>query len=205
MVRNAKFKQFILSYPVIYLFFQRLMGSHRFRTRFVKNYIRPHSAMTILDIGCGPADILSYLPNVDYWGFDISEKYIGGAIRRFGQRGKFYCHELMHSDIEKMPSFNIVLALGLLHHLNDDEALNIINLSSKLLKLGGRLLTVDACLETRQNAIAHFLVRNDRGQNVRTKEKYAKLVGTVFDNPRIEIRNQTWIPYTHCIMECTRN
>ena len=204
MVRNAKFIQSILSFPVIYLSFQRLMGSHRFRTRFVKNHIRPYSAMTILDLGCGPSDILSYRPNVDYWGFDISEKYIGRAIRRFGQRGKFYCHDLEHADLVKMPSFNIVLALGLLHHLNDDEALNIINLSYHILKPGGRLLTVDPCLKTGQNAIAHFLVRNDRGQNVRTKKKYANLVRTVFDNPRIEIRNQTWIPYTHCIMECTR-
>lgn len=194
----------ILSHPFVYSSFQHIMGGHRARTRFCNDFIRPHAGMSVLDIGCGPAGILAYLPDVDYSGFDISDAYIERAKMRFAQRGRFHCRELIYSDVEKMPPFDIVLALGLLHHLDDESAIGVLRLAFQALKLGGRLVTVDPCLEAGQNPIARFLVRNDRGQNVRTQRGYATLANAVFDSPRIEVRHQSWIPYTHCIMECTR-
>lgn len=194
----------ILSYPVVYSSFQRIMGGNRARTRFCNDLIRPHAGMSVLDIGCGPADILAYLPDVDYSGFDISDAYIERAKMRFAQRGRFYRQEPTSSDIVRMPPFDIVLALGLLHHLDEEGAIGVLRLASQALKPGGRLLTVDPCLEAGQNPIARFLVRNDRGQNVRSQRGYATLANVVFDSPRIEVRHQSWIPYTHCIMECTR-
>jgi SAM-dependent methyltransferase len=110
----------------------------------------------------------------------------------------------MVADVENMPSFDVVLALGLIHHLGDEEAVGIMRLAYKALKPGGRLLTVDPCLEPGQNPIARFLVNNDRGQNVRNKAAYASVANAVFKSPRIEVRHQRWIPYTHCFMECTR-
>lgn len=194
----------ILSHASIYSFFQHIMGAHQFRMRFVDEFIRPHTGMNVLDIGCGPAEILAYLPNVDYRGFDISDAYIERASRRFGQRGMFHCRELTSSDVEKMPLFDIVLALGVLHHLDDERAVGAMRLASQALKPGGRLLTIDPCLEVGQNPIARFLVRNDRGQNVRTQTRYATLASAVFESPRVEVRHKRWIPYTHCLMECTR-
>ena len=194
----------ILSNPVVYSSLQRIMGGHQSRSRFVKDFVRPHAGMKVLDIGCGPADILAYLPEVDYWGFDISDAYIQRARALFGCRGKFQCRELVVADIENMPSFDVVLALGLIHHLGDEEAVGIMRLAYKALKPGGRLLTVDPCLDSGQNPIARFLVSNDRGQNVRNKAAYASVANAVFKSPRIEVRHQRWIPYTHCFMECTR-
>lgn len=170
----------ILSQPVIYSSFQRIMGAHRFRIRFVEEFVRPSSGCAILDIGCGPADILEYLPVVDYWGFDISEAYIEKAKKRYGLRGKFHRKELTRSDVKQMPPFDIVLALGLLHHLDDEGAVNVMRLASLALKPGGRLLTVDPCLDTGQNPIARFLVKNDRGRNVRTMAGYASIASAVF-------------------------
>lgn len=204
MLQINSVKQSILSHPAVYSSLQMIMGERHFRYRFVRDFIRPSEAMSILDIGCGPADILSYLPDVNYWGFDINAKYIANAIMRFGKRGKFHCHELGNTDLEKMPAFDIVLALGLLHHLNDSDVLNTLNLSFQSLKPGGRLLTVDPCLKVGQNAIARFLIKNDRGKYVRNREKYRDLANAIFKNPLALIQDQTWIPYTHCIMECTR-
>jgi len=194
----------ILSHPVIYSSFQRIMGGHQGRTRFVEDFVRPHAGMKVLDIGCGPADILAYLPEVDYWGFDINDAYIERARALFGCRGKFQCQELVVSDVENMPSFDVVLALGLLHHLGDEETVGILRLAHKALKPGGRLLTVDPCFEPGQNPIARFLVSHDRGHHVRNKAAYASFANAVFRSPRIEVRHQGWIPYTHCFMECTR-
>ena len=82
----------VLSIPSVYNLFQRFMGAHRGRLELVKNHIRPYSGMRILDIGCGTAEILKYLPDdVEYFGYDVSGKYIAAANTRFGQRGVFYC------------------------------------------------------------------------------------------------------------------
>ena len=194
----------ILSHPAIYSTFQYLMGAHQARTRFVKNSVRPHAGMRILDIGCGPGDVLAYLPDVDYCGFDISEAYIERANRRFGSRGKFYAQALAASDVDGLPPCDVVLATGLLHHLDDEAAVHVLQLASRALKPGGRLLTVDPCVEPGQNPIARFLVTHDRGRNVRNKAGYASLASAVFKSPRVEVRHQAWIPYTHCLMECAR-
>lgn len=194
----------IFSNPAIYSTFQNVMGAHRFRIGFVDEFVRPFLECAILDIGCGPADILAYLPEVDYCGFDISDAYIERANKRFGLRGKFYCQELTHADVEKMPQVDIVLALGLLHHLDDESAMAVLQLAFQALKPGGRLLTFDPCFDTEQNPIARFLVGIDRGQNVRTGAGYRSIASEVFESPRVEVRHRAWIPYTHCFMECTR-
>jgi SAM-dependent methyltransferase len=194
----------ILSHPLIYSAFQYLMGAHKSRRSFVMCFVKPFPGMKILDVGCGPADILAYLPDSDYWGYDISEAYIAEAKTRFGQRGRFNCKQLQLDDLAVLPKFDVVLALGLLHHLHDSEALGVLQLAHEALKQDGRLLTLDACLDPSQNAVARFLVRKDRGQNVRDRAGYEALASKVFSSPRVEVRNQVWIPYTHCFMECQK-
>jgi len=194
----------ILSHPYIYSVFQYLMGAHQGRTRFISDFVRPVPGSAVLDVGCGTADILDYLPCVNYWGFDINQAYIDQAKARFGMRGKFQCQELKAADLDNLIKFDIVLAIGLLHHLDDAMAGRTLALAHQALKPGGHLITIDPCIEPGQNPIASFLVRNDRGQNVRDKAGYEVLAKAVFETPRIEVRHKAWIPYTHCFMECRK-
>ncbi len=194
----------ILAIPAVYSAFQNIMGAHRFRADFVKEFVRPFTGCAVLDIGCGPADILAHLPNVSYWGFDVSDAYIARAQARFGDRGVFYCRELTSPDVDRLPKVDIVMALGLLHHLDDDSALSVLRLASRALKPGGRLVTFDPCFDPGQTAISRLLVGLDRGQDVRTRAEYESIAGAVFDSPRVVVRHRLWIPYTHCIMECTK-
>lgn len=195
----------ILSHPVIYSAFQRLMGSHKGRTAFVKNFVKPVPGMTVLDLGCGPGDMLGYLPDVDYWGFDMSEDYIEQARKKFGGRGRFHCKLLEITDLNGLPKFDVVFALGVLHHLDDNVAIDVARLAHQALKPGGRFLTFDPCLDPAQNPIARFLVSRDRGQNVRNKVGYENIAATVFNVRRIDVRhNDLWMPYTLCYMECTK-
>lgn len=193
----------ILSHPRVYSAFQFIMGgSSDVRLYFVEQFIRPEKDMRILDIGCGPAEILDYLPDVDYWGFDISESYIKRAQERYANRGTFRCQILDASDVGNMMPFDVVLALGLLHHLDDEDAIQTITLAHGALKPGGRLITVDPCFESGQNPVARFMVKHDRGKNVRNQTGYSSLAAAVFKSCRVEVRHTHWIPYTHCIMEC---
>lgn len=194
----------LLSNPRVYSLFQLLMGARKFRVNFVSQYVRPFPGMLILDIGCGPSDILEHLSDINYWGFDISKPYIERARDAFGTRGNFHCKKLHVDDLDLLPRFDVVLAIGLLHHLDDHVALGVLKLADQALKPGGRLVTVDPCLDPSQSLIARFLVRRDRGQNVRDKAGYEALALRVFRAPKVLVSHQAWIPYTHCIIECQK-
>lgn len=97
-----------------------------------------------------------------------------------------------------------MIALGVLHHLDDDSARVLVDFAYKVLKPAGRLITVDPCYSPGQSPIARFLIQRDRGQNVRDEAGYETLVHSDFTSTEISIRHKAWVPYTHCIMCCTR-
>lgn len=181
-----------------------MMGARSGWRRIVHEYMSAAPGDVILDIGCGPADILDYLPAVTYWGFDISPEYIATAKRRYGDRGHFQCKLFDTSDREKLPACDFVVLSGVLHHLDDGEASQLLALASSALKKGGKLVAVDPCLTPTQNPIARYLINKDRGQNVRDETGYKMLVkGGLFDEVNVKVVNKAWIPYTHCYMVCT--
>lgn len=194
----------VLSHPLVYSAFQSLMGAHQARQGYVREFIRPFPGMKVLDIGCGPADILAYLPGVAYTGFDISPDYIDRARERFGSLGRFECKLLESADLASLAPFDVVLASGVLHHLDDRTADDVISLACQALAPGGRFLTIDPCLEPGQNPIARFLIRQDRGQNVRERSGYEALARAHFASPAVVVRHTAWIPYTHCYLECCK-
>ena len=192
----------LLSSPVVYTAFQNLMGARQGWLRFVGEFVRPIAGERLLDIGCGPADLLAYLPEMEYWGFDISEAYIAHAQARYGNRGRFLCKLLALEDLKTMPRFDVVVASGVFHHMDDEVAQDFLALAHDALRVGGRLVTVDPCWAEDQHPIAHFLISRDRGRNVRTAMGYEKLVAPFFANRKVTVRHKTWVPYTHCFMEC---
>jgi len=196
----------ILSHPQAYSVLQNIMGANAARKRIVNDLIKPFPGMQILDLGCGPADILDYMEDIDYWGYDISDQYISKAKKKFGEgKAHFECKQFDESELANLPKFDVILAIGLLHHLDDSEVIRLLMLSRMALKRGGRILTVDPCFTPKQNIIARFLVAHDRGQNVRSKNGYVLLAKQVFESTKVMVRHQSWIPYTHCFMECTLN
>jgi SAM-dependent methyltransferase len=194
----------VLSRPIIYSAFQKMMGAKKDWSDLAKFHIRALKGNSILDIGCGPADILYYLPELDYWGFDISEDYVKKAKEKYGSRGRFFSKTLSLSDLENMPSFDLVIACGLLHHVDDETAKAVFKLAYSALKPGGRMITIDPCYDPKQSMIARFLISKDRGQNVRNREGYEVIAKVAFSNVMVNVKHKSWIPYTHCIMECTR-
>lgn len=195
----------ILSSPKVYDAFQHIMGAARLRAEFVRDFIRPVPGMRILDIGCGTADILNFLPDdVQYWGYDISAPYIEAAKARFGGRGHFECALLDTERVDELPPFDLAMAAGVLHHLDDEQAKSLFRLAERALKPDGRLVTTDPCFAVGQNPIARFLISRDRGQNVRTSEAYRALPSSVFGQVHGVLRHRSWVPYTRWLMECRR-
>lgn len=194
----------ILSRPGIYDFLQKIMGAHQVRREIVKHYVRPLPSSQILDIGCGTAEILAYLPeSISYWGFDISRPYIDAAESRFGTRGDFQCGQFDRTALKELPAFDVVLAIGVLHHLDDESATKLFALAREALGEHGRMITIDPCLVPGQNPIARWLIHLDRGQDVRSADGYKDIASHAFSTIRGTVRHRRWIPYTHWIMECS--
>lgn len=168
--------------------------------RFVDLNIRPEGGERILDIGCGTGDILDYLPAVDYSGFDLNGQYIRRARKRFGNRGRFF-QMAVNDEVSFGEKFDIVLAMGILHHLNDDEARHLFTLAARLIKPGGRILTFDGCYTDNQSAFARFFLGLDRGKYVRDQGAYEALARHSFSEVRVRY-DRLAIPYTIIVMEC---
>src|SRR6266566_1436524 len=109
----------ILERPLIYRAFSHTISRSDAASLHAKENIRAVAGDRILDIGCGPGDILDSLPPVDYYGFDLNDAYIRFARRKYSGRGKFYCLAVENSFLPGEPhSFDIVIANGILHHLS---------------------------------------------------------------------------------------
>lgn len=195
----------ILAISTLYQLFTRMIGGN-VRALYATHYIRPKNGDRILDIGCGSGDILSYLPHVEYVGLDKSRKYINAAKKHFGNRGTFLTKEVGNNTIHEpsFSDFDIVLATAVLHHLNDDKAMQLFELARLSLKPYGRLITFDGCYTKEQTWLERFLLSLDRGRYVRTEYQYRALAAEKFPNIKISIHHDLIrLPYTHIIMECT--
>lgn len=193
----------LLSHPSIYDLFQDMVGADRWRHDFVSRFVHPLINDRVLDIGCGTARILDYLPlSIAYYGFDASRDYIDAAIRHYGKRGEFICANVDEARLGVLGPFDLVLASGVLHHLDDHQAIALMKLAHTGLKPGGRLITIDPCLAPGQNPLARFMIVRDRGQNVRDAEGYRALPGNIFSQVTGSLVHRNWIPYTHWVMEC---
>lgn len=201
MSQKTKGIHSLLSNTFLYSFSQRIMSGTSFREKVVKKFINK-DGVKVLDVGCGPAEILSSLPSVDYYGFDINPIYIKHAKEKYKEKGKFYCKKFTRKDLKKLPKFDYVLLLGILHHLNDKEIKDLLILVKKILKKKGNIITEDPIFLQKQNPIAKFIIKMDRGNNVRKRKEYINLIKKSFKKTTSKIYHQKFIPYTWFVMVC---
>lgn len=192
----------ILGRPTVYSNFQDWTGGQRSRAFIVRHHIRAAPAARILDVGCGPGDVLDFLGPVDYLGIDHSADYIASAEQRFGARGRFAVMDARALAGQGGQRFDIVLALGLLHHLDDEAARDLLATLATLLAPNGRIVTVDGVFEPGQNPLAWLALKLDRGRHVRPRAGYLALFEPCFGDVRPAVYHTLLrIPYSHLVIE----
>ena len=180
------------------------MSGTSLRSSIIKKNIKK-SNLKILDIGCGPAQILEHIPQCDYYGYDIDYRSIQYAKKKYHQKNyHFYCKKFNKSELKKLPKFDFIIFFGILHHLSNKEVHEILKLCKKIMKKNSKLLTEDPILLENQNIVAKFLIKKDRGLNVRKKREYLGLLKKHFKKIKNKVIHQYFIPYTWFTTVCSK-
>lgn len=194
-----------LSLPWLYQTYQRAIGSHRLWQDVIGRLGLPPGGR-LLDIGCGPGDVVAYLDDVDYVGFDLSERYVAEAQARYGnERTTFFSADVTTVDPAELGEFDAVLAHGVLHHVDDHIGRSIFEIASQVLSPHGTLVTVDGAYVPGQSRVAKFLLDQDRGRSVRTPHAYTALGSHVFGHFDVDVDHSCLrIPYTMAIISASQ-
>jgi SAM-dependent methyltransferase len=194
----------VLAVPQAYQLWWNAVGGPGWARVLVNEYIRPRAGIRVLEIGCGPGTIVGYLPQSQYLGFDLSSRYIELAKKRY-PRAQFVCERVSQFTLEGHSNFDVVLALGIVHHLDDAEARQLFQIAYDALKPGGKLVTADGVWTDDQSFAARWLLARDRGEHVRSEPEYVGIASQIFPNVRRSVRHDLLrIPYSHLILECVR-
>lgn len=203
---NRGLRKFLTS-PSLYVLFQRLLGGNGVGRFLADNFWKLKGGETVVDIGCASGFVLDYMPNdVNYYGVDISKVYIDAAHRKFSTRGTFLlgtARDLLNNGAGLRQNVDLVTCNGLLHHLTDDEATDVLETAKQFLRPNGRLVCLEATFLTRQTRLSKEIVGMDRGRYVRSEQEWKDLIARSFDSFSTSVvTGLIRIPYTHIVIQC---
>ena len=189
MSENKSGLRSFLSFPSMHNALQNAVGIPAVRKWAIETNLSVRSGAKVLDIGCGTGELRPYLPNnIDYTGFDIEEKYINYAKKKFGNKGKFFVGNANSIEQTAAGQYDIILLFSILHHLSDEEASVLLNSVYQLLGPGGVALSLDGVFLEDQSKMAKYVLSNDRGRYVRTQEGYTSIVRSSFIKYSVQIK-----------------
>jgi trans-aconitate methyltransferase len=166
----------LLEWPPVYRAWMASFAEQKFRP------VREHTDLSrirrVLDVGCGPGTYTAQFENADYLGIDINAAYIESARRRFNRT--FVTADVTTYRVPEAERFDLILINSLLHHLDDQAAISLLNHVSGLLTDDGCVHAVELVMPE-ERSIARFLTRHDRGLFARAVELWAALFGSALD------------------------
>jgi cyclopropane fatty-acyl-phospholipid synthase-like methyltransferase len=194
----------LLGTRVGYSTFRRLIRADRSMRWLADEYFHVTPGERLLDVGCGTGDLARVVPGVVYVGVDHNAAYLGGRemVDASPASPTFINADLNSLSLVDIGEFDIAVAVGVLHHLDDDVATTLIGAVREKLRGGGRFVTIDPAFHPDQRATARVLMALDRGRYVRHPSDYQRLIASGFDSMVMSIRHDlNPFPYTHCIIE----
>ena len=199
----------LLKIPFFYNSLMHLLGSKSASKWIFKNFFQLKGDEKIIDIGCGPGSFFEnysdLLPSeINYFGIDPSKSYIKKARQKYGKIAQFYCGVTSDFISEiKLNDADIVMCNFVLHHLNDDEVLEVLDFVRKKLVSGtGRFLSIEPVHLLKQYGISSFVMNQDRGIHIRNEAEWKKLMHNSHLNHDTNIiSGLIRIPYNYILME----
>ncbi len=207
----------LLQFDFMYDSYQKLVGGVRYRNLFVERIITENDLKkSFLDLGSGTSEVIGVFGDShDYIGLDYSKDYLEKANSRPNSCASFQVFdfdlsksgwsELVKTKSKSNNSLNAI-ALGLLHHLDDDSVHTLLREAHKTIQGDGSIYTVDPIITDDSSHIAKWFAKNDRGRYVRSKKELSQIFKKNGFEIEIEIkRKQFRIPLDTVEIAATPN
>jgi SAM-dependent methyltransferase len=183
----------VLEHPVMYRTLHSATGLRRLHSRLLRDVLRrfdSQDGLRILDLGCGPGDTLKLIgASGEYTGIDLNPRYVAKATRNARAGASFIVADVTQLDTLQFKDYDLIIAFGLIHHLNDRQVNDLLAAVASMLKPKGRMVTLDGCYRNGMSSVVAWLLRHDRGRYVRQEQAYLELfsrhlrIETTFTDP----------------------
>jgi SAM-dependent methyltransferase len=207
MTERTKGIYSIVASPALYAKIQSFLGGPDAKERLAREIFSDLKGKSVVEIGCGPGLWSAHLQHAaSYIGVDRNQRHIQEANSRYGtQTTRFLCGDLADAGvISAIGACDVVIAIGILHHLSDDIAREVLSQSAALLGPKGVFIGIEPVLHARQNPIARLLKWLDSGQNIRHEAEYRALFPKELALQTHVRTNLMRVPYSHLIMNGLR-
>lgn len=197
----------LVTFSGLYLTIQRLLAGPNAHQRVADFVFGGLQGKSVLEIGCGPGTWYPYLgATANYVGIDWNANHIDAANRQYASpTARFVCADLGDPQFrDSIGPFDVVIGMGILHHLDDPVVDGVAANLATLLGPQGRYIGVEPVLHDRQNPVARFLKAIDSGKNIRRETGYRSLLSSHFDHVDTRIRTDMMrVPYSHCFLSAS--
>ncbi|PIQ69049.1 MAG: hypothetical protein COV91_00985 [Candidatus Taylorbacteria bacterium CG11_big_fil_rev_8_21_14_0_20_46_11] len=188
-----------LSSPSVSIILRKVLeGNFRKQKKVISKYFAYQGNETVLDIGCGTGEFSPLLRDEGYTGLDITEANIAYASRHYPKK------KFVVGDARKFSfgdnSFDGVLVIGVLHHISDEDCLEVFGEIRRVLKNGGKLVIMEDTVY--KSMVSKLLRALDRGNHIRTFSAWKELLSGVFNvQDAFSFRTGVGCPYSAFIIK----
>jgi cyclopropane fatty-acyl-phospholipid synthase-like methyltransferase len=186
----------VMECPLVYNVYQQAVRRGAVVEKTLAEEVHLGPGSRVLDLACGAGLYAHMFPRDRYLGVDLSHRYVGFA-RRSNRDHRFSVMDARRLAL-RSGSVDRIFAVGLFHHLSNEDAVGTLRDARRVLKPDGEVVIVDLIPPvSRRDVVGRILVRLDRGRHVRTHEAYRGLFSQAFTSAR-DYRIRTG-PYDLCV------
>lgn len=158
-----------------YLFkwFQKIVSPKNSSKLIIEEIIRPAGVKKVIDFGCGIGHLANEFESAEYLGIEPLKKCVDLAQKNYRSiTANFIVGD--HNNLTSIPreTYDLIIAIGVLHHMDNQAVQVFIKQANRILTKGGRLVTFDPVFHQSQSKVSKLIVKQDRGLWVRTPEQY---------------------------------
>ena len=187
----------LLGVASIYDLFQVVIGGYTVRRQTIVDAVGSNSGLSVLDLGCGTGIASQWLNCSNYMGIDLDPGYLERAKSLNSKDCLFVLGSAQDvSTLARDRKFDIVLLIGIMHHLKFEDCAPLLRDVAGLLNDGGQLIGMEPSFFVGQSWLTRTITQMDRGKNILHQEEWEQLLSECF--PHIDVRvasNLMRIPY----------
>jgi SAM-dependent methyltransferase len=189
----------LLSNPRNFSFYQRLVAGNLILS-ILEEELKKFRFRNVLELACGSAEYAPLFRDCSYTGIDLNADYIARAKAQNPDKS-FLVMDAREINLP-LGYFDFVLAIGLFHHLSDENARSVLREIKRVICSPARIMIIDGIWPVNQiNMLGYILRKLDRGKYVRSLNQYFCLFNESFKIQKEYVRSRYPIDVAVFILE----